>query len=207
MLEPLLDRVYTWDALDAAQKRHLNGYALVTKAGLVLVDPPAMPEVVLPALEALGKPKIVILTGRPSERRARQFKDWYGAKILAPESDRKSMRVPVDHYYAEGETLPGGFVAVALAHQRTAGECALFHAGLRLLIASYLVGEPAGLVQLEDRGLYANFSRALEAQLKLLPLEFDALLPGRGRPVLKEGRVALAKYLAGFAGGEPTGHW
>lgn len=206
MLVEILPDVFHWTALDVVNKRHLNGYAVRIKAGLVLIDPPSVPENALPELEALGRPRAVVLTGRAQERRAKQFQDWYGAKILAPELDKKLMRVRVDHYYSSGETVPGGFKAITLPHQRTPGESVLFHASARLLLAGYLVGEPAGFIQIEDRSVYPSYSKALEAQLPLLPLVFDRILPGRGAPILKDARIILAKYLASVEPGGAKGH-
>ncbi|MBT9555319.1 MAG: hypothetical protein IV100_04775 [Myxococcales bacterium] len=207
MLAELFSDYFHWNALDVAQKRHLNGYVVRTKVGLILIDPPSLPEPVLPALEALGKPKVVLLTGRAQERRAKQFRDWFGARILAPEGDQKLIRIPIDAYYKPGDTVPGGFRVHALPHQRTPGECVLYHPTQKVLIAGHLVGEPAGFIQLEDRSLYGSFSKTLEAQLQLLELDFERLLPGRGTPILHGGRIALAKYLAGFREGEVSGHW
>ena len=200
MLTKILDKVYRWQALDTTLRQHLNGYLLSTRAGVILVDPPRAESVIIEQIEALGRPRAVLLTGRPNERRAKQYQDWYQAKVFAPEADRRRFRVAADHYYKVGETLPAGFKPVELRNQRTPGECALFHAKARLLIAGHLNGEPAGSIQMEAQGMYSDFSRAFEAQLGLLKLDFDILLPGRGEPILKGGRKALATFLAGFNG-------
>lgn len=207
MLAALAPDLFHWSSLDVVHKRHLNGYAIRVKAGLVLIDPPHVPENALPELEALGRPRVVILSGRAQERRAKQFQDWYGAKVMAPEGDQKLMRLPVAQYYSDGDTLPGGLKVTTLPNQRTPGESVLFQASSGTLFAGHLVGEPAGMVQMEDRGLYPSFSKAFEAQLALLSIEFDRLLPGRGTPIPTGGRLALAKYLASFGEGGPKGHW
>ena len=188
-----------WQALELELKRHLNGYLLQTRVGLVMVDPPSAAEVIVKAIEAIGRPRAIIVTGRSRERRTRQFQGWYDAKVFAPERDARMLRVKADHYYKDGESLPGGFRSVGLEHQRTPGETALYHKGLRLMVAAHLVGQPAGYVQMQEQGLYWNFSRALEAQLRLLEYDYDTLLPGRGAPITKEARIALAKYIAGLS--------
>ena len=164
------------------------------------MDPPSAAEPILAQIEAFGKPRAIIVTGRLQERRSRQYQGWYNAKVFAPEADRKRLRITADHYFRTGESLPGGFKSVILPHQRTPGETILFHAKAKVLVAPHFVTLGEGLVQMEDQASYWNFSRAFEAQLALLDLDFNVLLPGRGKPIRKDARVALAKYLAGYEG-------
>lgn len=198
MLSPVTEGVYVWQALNVALKRHMNGYLFMTRIGPIMVDPPSMAEVIVEQVEALGKPKAIIVTGRHHERRTAQYKRWYKAKVFAPQADRKLLKVHADHYYMDGESLPGGFVSVQLGHQRTPGETVLYHAKSKLLVANHLVGAPEGYIQMQGEGVYWNFSRAFEAQLKLLDLDFDVILPGRGHPIATDGKMVLARFLAGY---------
>ena len=199
VLKKLCTGVYTWKALEIETKRHINGYVFTTRIGPIVVDPPRLNESVVGPFEALGVPKAVIITGRPHERRAEQFQAWYGAKIFAPEKDRRRMRVKADSWFHDGDALPGGFRAVGLANQRTPGESVLFHPKAKLLLASQLHGFDGGTMSLPERGLYQQFGSAIAAHIGLLELKFERLLPGSGEPVLSGGRVALATYLAGLA--------
>ena len=201
MLEKLLENIYWWQGLNVELHQHLNGYVIVTRVGTILIDPPRAERNILEQLEALGRPRAVIVTGRPNERRAKQYQDWYGAKVFAPEADGRRLRVRADNYYKPGETLPGGFKPISLGNQRTPGESVLHHPQGRILLAPHLVGEPKGYLTMEAKHLYGSFSRAFEAQLKLLELDFKRVFPGRGAPVMKDGKVVLAKYLAGYTEG------
>jgi glyoxylase-like metal-dependent hydrolase (beta-lactamase superfamily II) len=198
VLLPVIDGVYWWQALQLELKRHINGYIVMTKVGAIMIDPPSSAEPILRGIEALGKPRAIILTGVRQQRRAAQYQAWYGAKVFAPEKDKRQLTIKADHYYRSGETLPGGFLSVGLSYGRSPGESALFHAKSRLLCASHLVGDPPGYVQMQEQGLYRNFSRAFEEQISLLELDFDTLLPGRGKPLAKDARLTMAKYLAGY---------
>lgn len=198
MLNPIDGGIYGWESLEVRLKRHLNGWLFLTADGPVLVDPPQAPEPVVAAIEALGKPTVILLTGKRQERRARQFQGWYGAKVWAPDGDRKLLEVQADVWYGDAQALPGGFVAHRLAHQRSPGESVLLHRASRILVASHLIGEPAGFIQMQERLMYGNFSKAMAEQLKLLRLEFDRLLPGRGAPILSEARLRLAEHLASY---------
>lgn len=198
MLKKLCTGVYSWKALEIETKRHLNGYVFTTRSGLIVVDPPRLNESVVKPLETLGKPKAIIVTGRPNERRAEQFQAWYGAKVFAPKKDKRRLRVSADGWFEHGDSLPGGFKAVALKNQRTPGESVLFHPKAKLMVAGQLHGFPGGAMSLPERGLYQQFGAAIAAHIDLLKLEFERLLPGSGEPVLKGGRVSLATYLAGL---------
>lgn len=199
MLTPVIDGVYTWKTLEVELKRHVNGYLVMTKIGPVMIDPPSAAEVILNEIESLGKPRAILITGKRQERRAAQYQGWYEAKVFAPEGDRRLLTLKADHYYKRGESLPGGFQSCDLEHQRTPGETALFHPRSKMLVASHLVGDPPGYLRMQDQGFYWSFGRAFEAQLALLDLDFDTLLPGRGEPITKDAKVVLAKFLAGYS--------
>jgi glyoxylase-like metal-dependent hydrolase (beta-lactamase superfamily II) len=185
-----------WRALEIELKRHLNGYLFLTKDGMVLVDPPAAAEIIIRDIEALGKPRYVLLTGARQERRARQYQHWYGAEVYAPVGDRRMLALQAEHYYEDETKLPGGFRAIRLKHQRTPGESALLHEPSDTLVTGHLVGEPEGYVRMFSPGVYWNFSRALEAQLTLLEYDYEQLLPGRGKPIREKARMVLAQYIA-----------
>jgi glyoxylase-like metal-dependent hydrolase (beta-lactamase superfamily II) len=199
VLTQVIANVHRWESADTTLKCHLNGYVVTTRVGLILIDPPRAESIILKQIEALGQPRAVLLSGRPNERRAKQYQDWYAAKVFAPEADRRRMRVEADHYFKPGEALPGGFRSVGLRNQRTPGESVFFHEKGRLLAAGHLNGEPAGHVQMESPGLYRDFSRAFQEQLKLLELDFTILLPGRGAPILSDARKSVATFIAGYS--------
>jgi len=201
VLTEVIKGVYMWQALELELKRHINGYVFMTRIGPIMVDPPSAAEVILKDIEALGKPRAIILTGRRQQRRSKQYQGWYKAKLFAPEGDRKLLTIRADHFYRGGESLPGGFKSISLPDQRSPGETALYHEKLGVMVCSHLVCTKAGYVQMQDQGLYWNFSRAFEAQLTLLDYPFETLLPGRGTPIVKEASMGLAKFLAGFEPG------
>lgn len=198
MLIPLTDSTFYWRSLQIELKRHLNGYLVITDDGPVLIDPPAVSDVVLPEIEKFGKPIAILVTGRHQERRSKQYHQWYKAKLCVPKADKSMILQNADIYYENGDTLPGGFQVVELGNQRSAGESALYHAATKTLAAGHLLGEPEGYVGMQSSHVYHDFPAAFEAQLKLLEYDFEVLLPGRGRPLSKEGRICLARFLASF---------
>ena len=199
MLTAVRPGVFRWEGLEIKLKRHLNGWLFVTQDGPILVDPPQAPEPVVFDIETHGKPKVILLTGKRQERRSKMYQGWYDTRVYAPKADQKLLEVEPYLLYEDGEVLPGGFTAIRLADQRSPGESVLLHKGTRLLVAGHLVGAPAGQLQMQDKHLYGNFSRAFAEQVKLLKLDFDSVLPGRGEPVMTEARVRLAEHLATYA--------
>jgi len=199
MLIPLTDTTYYWRSLQIELKRHLNGYLVITDDGPVLIDPPAVSDVVLPELERFGKPVAVLITGRHQERRSKQYHQWYGAKLCVPKADKSMVLQKADIYYEDGDILPGGFQVIGLENQRSAGESALYYEPSKTMAAGHLLGEPAGYVGMQSSHVYHNFSAAFEGQLRLLQYDFEVLLMGRGQPISEDGRMCLARFLASFA--------
>ncbi|HIA00974.1 MAG TPA: hypothetical protein EYN66_03555 [Myxococcales bacterium] len=198
VLNKITQDVYWWRALEVERKRHLNGYIFVGPNGLTLVDPPGLPDAVIPEVTPLGKISSVIVTGRFQERRAQHFQRCYSAKLHAPAADQRLIVAKADNYFGPNDQLFGGFEVIALPHQRTPGESVLFHRQSRAIVAGHLSGAPPGFISMRSEKLYHNFSASFQAQLALLDLEFDIILPGLGTPVLTDGRKVLAGFLASY---------
>jgi len=199
MLERIIDGVYVWEHLIIEHKHTINGYYLETEDGPILFDPPSAAQSVIQQIEALGKPKHVVVTGRFRQRRAAYYQQWYGATLWAPHADQRHLNLEPDELYGSIDEVPGGFDVVGLEKQLSPGECALYNADRKCLLAGHLVGTPPGSIRMQDRYLYRPFSPAFEAQLPLISLDFETLLPGRGSPIPAGGRVALAQFLANYA--------
>jgi len=198
VLEEITKGVYWWRSLEVERKRYLNGYIFVGKEGLTLVDPPGLPDAVVPEVSALGEISAVIITGRFQERRAEHFQRCNKVPLYAPEADKRLIRARADNYYKSGDVLPAGLQAISLPHQRTPGECILFHPQKEVIVAGHLAGDPPGYINMQAESLYHNFSSAFQAQLALLEMEHEIILPGLGTPIKEDSRGVLARYLASY---------
>ena len=197
--------VFHWAAFHDGIGIDVHSYWLAPMG--VLLDPMA-PAGGLEALRSHTRPHTIVLTNRHHYRHSDRFVEAFGCRVRAPRTGMhefsRGQRVEP---YDPGDELPGGVVA----HEVGAlcpDECALHHAGLRLLACAdglfrgddgaaplgfvpdeYMGDDPAAV----KRGLVASYER-LATQL-----EFDHLLLAHGRPLIDDGREALRAFVAKHA--------
>jgi hypothetical protein len=145
-----------------------------------------------------GQPVAVLLTSDWHDRSAQAVFDRYlksvGATIWAPaaalaEGEAGRMACRPTHPYGEGDTLPGGVRAHAIA-PHWYPEAALYLAPQRaLVVAECLWRTREGDVRLSGTNAAVPLRRLLET------LDIDVLLLSHGAPVLEGAREVLAKAL------------
>ena len=179
----------------------------IVKAGeeTVLIDPFVLSESEAEALDVLGKPAFILITGTWHLRDAEAYGKRYGAKILANREAVPKLVIAVDDAFGDGETLPGGLTAITMfgttpgetvfQHNPEAGTLITgdalmnFQPGERGLLMR-LIGFPEGLdtmpkLFMKDKKL------AAESYQKLLDYDFDQILVSHGAPILSGAKEML----------------
>ena len=159
----------------------------------VFIDPVRLAAEVL---AALPKPDAVVLTARCHQRSAWRYRRELGAEVWLP-ADAAAADEEPDRRYAEGDTVPGGLVAV-----RTPGPEWPHYSFLRaaepgVLFCSDLIGHEGGgalhFVPPEYHEDPAETRRSVE---RLLDLPFAILCFDHGAPLLDDPKAALRRLLA-----------
>jgi glyoxylase-like metal-dependent hydrolase (beta-lactamase superfamily II) len=202
--------VWLWSTYVDALEMDCNGYLIQTQGQQAfLVDPPCAGPEVLDAFLALPRPHSVILTNAHHERASQAFWEAFHIPVFAPEADAPLLDSPPDHTYRAVTAFPNGWQAIALQDQKTPGECALYHAGDRILVVGdALMGHPFQRVSLQwlsqgdaEEGeqqaveLYARHRDAIQGLQVLRGLDIEVVLPGHGDPVLRYGAGLIQEAL------------
>src|SRR5262247_2401072 len=195
-MKEVLPGIHQWSWLSPEKGIDFNGLCVVENGDSVLVDPVAFGEGDEARIRSLGAPRAILVTNRHHSRRAAECRDLFGARVLAPRDDAAALPFPADGTFAPGERLPGGFVAVTVAHSKSPGETALHHPARRLLVlGDALIGKPPGELSFLPPDKFADMARAREGVRALLALDFDALLVGDGASILTGGKDAIRRAL------------
>ncbi len=103
-----------------------DAFALRTAAGVILVDPVDPGSEALAHLESLvdHRPVATLLTSAWHERAAYRARELYGTPVWAPQAGTAEMEGRPDHWYGDGDVLPGGLRAVTV-DDRFAGDSVL----------------------------------------------------------------------------------
>ncbi len=104
-------------------KNRSNAYGIETGDGLVVIDPVPLTDEAMAELHDVCS---ILLTNGNHQRSAWRFRRELGVPVYAPRGVRPLEEEP-DHYYDEGDRLPGGLTAVQSAAFSTA--CYLLHTG------------------------------------------------------------------------------
>jgi len=183
-----------WTTQDDRIGFRSDAYAVETPDGKVLIDPlPLSPE----AVDSLGKVAAICLTEGQHQRSAWRLRKRLGVPVHAPEGAHDLEGAP-DHWYADGQELPGGLRAIDTPGFGTV-HCALIlerETGGPVLFSGDLVvreGEGAfGLIP--DK--YVDDPPAIRASVaKLLDLAPETLCPAHGAPAAVGGGESLQEAL------------
>jgi len=196
-MREILPGIFTWPWFSQRNGYDFNGYLVVDGGGNVCIDPVEMDESVLEDLAREGVSRIA-LTNRNHFRAAARVKERTGAPIAIHPADAQFARdkgTPVDAELAHGGRL-GPFTVVD-AHGKSPGEVALYWPERRVLIVGdACVGKTPGECALLPDAVLDDKPALCASLRRLAALDFDALLPGDGHPVLQGGRQALERLVA-----------
>ena len=184
-------------------------HLIKTDEEVLLIDPFVLPDPEAQALEALGKPTLILITGAWHVRDAEFYRKRYGASILASREAVPKLGIAVDDAFGDGETLPGGLTTIGMPGTmigetifRQEREGGVLIVGDALMNLS--LGERALIMRL--LGFRSNLGtmpklfmkdkkHAAESYQKLLDYDFDHLLVSHGSPILSGAKEQLRMAL------------
>ena len=169
-----------------------SSHALVDGDACVLIDPVRLAD---DALAAWPAPGAVLLTARCHQRAAWRYRRELGAEVWLPVDAAAADEEP-DHRYGEGDTLPGGLVAVRTPGPEWPHYSFVRAADPGVLFCSDLISHDGGgelaFVPFEYHDDPAETRRSVE---RLLELPFTILCLDHGTPLLDDPKGAVRRLL------------
>jgi glyoxylase-like metal-dependent hydrolase (beta-lactamase superfamily II) len=170
-----------------------SSQALLTREGLVLVDPVRLAEV---ALAALPRPMATLLTARCHQRAAWRYRREFGAEVWLPDDATAADEQP-DHTYADGDRLPGGLKAFRTPGPEWPHYSFLYEGDPGILFCSDLLSaDDAGALHLINPAYHDDPAATRTSVEKLLDMEFGILCLAHGAPVTDDPKAAIRDVLA-----------
>ena len=172
---------------------------------VTLIDPFVLSGSETEELEALGNPTYILVTEANHVRDAEEYRNRYGAKVLANRAAVPKLGIPVDEAFGDDETLPGGLKSIEIPGASIGETIFRYNQGGGTLIVGdaimnlqpgdrglimRLVGFPEGL-GLMPKLVMTDKKRAAESYRNLLNHDFDRILVSHGSPVLNDGKKQL----------------
>lgn len=195
-MKEIAPQIFTWSWLSPKHGYTFNGFVFKSREGLIVIDPPILESADRSELEAMGKPKHIILTNKDHVRKTSEMKEMYGAKVYIHEKDADDMQSAPDEKFKDGNILPGSLTAINISDNKSAGETAFLlprKNGI-LFIGDAVIGWPPGEFSLLPKGKYKDPAKAHQSLKKLLKHDFETVLVGDGESILEKGKEAFTRF-------------
>jgi uncharacterized cupin superfamily protein len=192
-----LPGIAMWSRWQPDRSLFFNSFFIKSDTGgeNVVVDPLAIEEADLRAIETEGGAAWIVVTTRDHERQAGELAERLRAKIAAPERDVPEMKVNVDRALRDGERI-GRLRVVQLEGMKSPGEFALHLEDCStVIVGDALWGDPPGALRMVPDEKLGDPQRAALSLRRLWALEPKNVLVGDGHCIFGDASHAIEKYL------------
>jgi hypothetical protein len=191
------DELYCWSQFQDKHDLDFNGFAIVSAAGNVLVDPMPLSPHDLEQLRALGGVASIVLTNSYHLRDAQKIADALGARIAGPAQEQADFPIRCARWLKDGDELAPGLVVHELDGSKTPGELALVFDETTLISGDLIRAHRAGTLQLLAAEKLKNPAAVLSSLRRLLARypRIEAVLVGDGWCCFHDGAAQLSRLV------------
>jgi glyoxylase-like metal-dependent hydrolase (beta-lactamase superfamily II) len=193
---PLLPGAWVWHIYDSSAKADLFSSAILTSAGIYIVDPIRLPDPQLRQFSQTGTVAGIIVSNSNHSRASWQYSDRFSVPILAHPQSFPDLK-PARFTEAKNGTAIGGQLEVIEVEGAVAGEIALYHGsnGGTLIVGDALINfEPYGFSFLPRK--YCLNEKQMRSSLhQLLARAAERMLFAHGTPILSGATSRLRLLL------------
>ena len=143
----------------------------------------------------------MILTNSDHLRDAKRFAELTGARIGAPRAEKDNFPIPCKLWLGEGDEPVSGLSVLELHGSKTPGELALLVGDHSLITGDLVRAHQAGSLTLLPEEKLKDRAAAIDSVRRLLEFtKLQAVLPGDGWPVFRDGHRVLRELVAALDG-------
>jgi glyoxylase-like metal-dependent hydrolase (beta-lactamase superfamily II) len=194
-VEEILPGLFHWTLEDDRIHSRTHSYAISSEEGTVLIDPLPLEAA---ALTSLKNVKAICLTGRFHQRSAWRYQKQFGVPVYAP-TGAKNLEGTQDHWYSDGDELPGGLTAVHAPGPTDVHYVFLYDhpRGQVLFLADLLSRRAENDYFTFVPRTYQDYPDQTRETVRFLMENYniEILCPNHGFPVLHDGKAALKEAL------------
>ena len=187
--------LYGWSVFDESRNIDFHSVLWVRDGGNVAIDPLPMSTHDRAHLDELGSVATIVITNSDHTRDCEALARASGARVLGPAPERD--RLECDGWLETGDVVVPGLSVQALDGSKTPGELCLVLEETTLITGDLVRAHEAGRLCLIPDAKLSDKAKAVESIRRLAALpRIDAVLPGDGWPVFRDGARALGELLA-----------
>lgn len=189
--------LFGWSVFNPDRNIDFHSVVWVREQGNVVIDPLPMSDHDGAHLESLGGAAIVIVTNSDHTRDAAKLCEATGAELLGPAGEQEGFPLKCTRWLKEGDLVVEGLSAYALDGSKTPGELALVLQGRTLITGDLIRAHEGGRLRIIPDAKLKDRKRAIESVKRIAAMgPFDAVLPGDGWPVFRDGQKVLDELVA-----------
>jgi hypothetical protein len=192
----LLPGLWVWQTYDSSVKADLFSSAILTSAGIYIVDPIALADTNLRQLSEAATVTGIIITNANHSRASSAYSDRFSVPISADPHSFPDVK-PARFAEAKNGTAIGGELEVIEIGGAVAGEIALYHAsnGGTLIVGDALINfEPYGFTFLPRK--YCLDEKQMRSSLhQFFARPAERMLFAHGMPILSGATARLRQLL------------
>lgn len=186
-----------WTHFDEDRNIDFHSYLWVRDEGSVVFDPLPLTTHDEGHLNSLGKVSYIIISNSDHVRNAEALARQTGAEIWGPAAEKDNFPVRCTKWLSESKSVIHGLDVYSLQGSKTEGELAFVVDGSTLITGDLIRAHSGGkLCMLPDVKLQ-DIEQAKDSVNRLALIKgIDAILPGDGWPVFRNGEQALLELVA-----------
>ena len=188
--------LFGWSVFNEDRDIDFHSVLWVRNGGNVVVDPLPMNDHDKAHLDALGGVAVIVITNSDHVRDSQALAEHTGARIMGPVGERGRFPIECAWWVADWEEILPGLRAVALEGSKTPGELALILDESTLITGDLIRAHEGGKLCLLPNAKLADKVKACASVQRLAEFgPFEAILPGDGWPIFREGQSVLDELL------------
>ena len=188
--------LFSWSEFNEERNLDFNSWLWVRRDGNILIDPLPLSKHDRQHLESLGGAAFIVITNSDHCRDAGKIAAHTGAKLYGPSREKADFPIACDQWLRNDEEVVPGLEVIELQGSKTPGELALLLEGSTLITGDLIRCHQAGELCLLPDAKLSDKNSAVDS-LKILAAlpAIDAVLPGDGWPIFRDGGEALRQLV------------
>ena len=183
-----------WSVFNEERNIDFHGTLLVNPAGNVLIDPLPLNEHDENHLDSLGGAAHLIITNSDHVRDAAKILLYTGAKSWGPLGEKEKFPLDCDGWLQNGDKPISNIEVFCMEGSKTYGELAILIDENTLVTGDIIRANEGGKLSMLPEEKLQDREQALNSIKRLAAIKsIEAVIPGDGWPVFKNGHDALTE--------------
>lgn len=189
--------LFAWSRFDEARDLDFHSVLWSRPGGSIIIDPLPLHPHDEAHVERLGEVAWIVITNSDHVRDAAALAARTRARLAGPRGERQGFPLVCDRWLGEGDELVPGLQVFELDGSKTPGELCLLLERTTLITGDLIRSHLGGRLDLLPDPKLTDKRRALGAVQRLAALpDVEAVIPGDGWPVFRDGQRALRELVA-----------